>query len=44
MHSLILAYGIPVARGLGLWGFGALVLLIVFVTLVVGDGPKNKDQ
>jgi len=28
----------------GVWGFIVLVLLILFVTLVVTDGPKDKGK
>jgi len=32
------------ARAWAVWEFFALVLLILFITLVVSDGPRNKDQ
>jgi hypothetical protein len=45
MHShVILAHDAFSAGGWAIWEFSALVLLILFITLVVSDGPKNKDQ
>jgi len=36
-------FGLPVHTG-GVWGFVVLVLLILFLTLVVADGPKDKEK
>ncbi|HUC84780.1 MAG TPA: hypothetical protein VL970_06285 [Candidatus Acidoferrales bacterium] len=41
---MIFAQGPPVAQLGGPWTFAVLVLLILFVTLVVTEGSKNKDQ
>jgi hypothetical protein len=42
--QILLAHiGIPPHIG-GLWWFLALVLLILFVTLIVADGSRNKDK
>jgi hypothetical protein len=45
MKSIFLAHiGLPAHVG-GMWGFLALVLLILFVTLVVAEGSsKGKDK
>jgi hypothetical protein len=45
MKSIFLAHiGLPVHAG-GMWGFVALILLILFVTLVVAEGSsKGKDK
>ena len=45
MNSLMmLAQSVATFQGGGMWTFGMLVLLIVFVTLVAGEGSKPKDQ
>lgn len=45
MHSiLILAQSALSVSNRGLWGFVALVLLILFVTLVVSDGSQHRDK
>ena len=44
-HLFLAHFGLPAhVHGGGLWGFIALVLLILFVTLVVTEGPKHKDK
>ena len=42
--QIILAHSGLLPHVGGIWGFIALVLLILFVTLVVTDGSKDKDK
>lgn len=41
---MILAHGGWLVHLGGVWGFVALVLLILFVTLIVTEGSRNKDK
>ena len=42
--QLVLAQGELPLHLSGRWGFVALVLLILFVTLVVSEGSKDKEK
>ena len=42
--QIILAQGGLFFHSGGIWSFVALVLLILFVTLVATDGSKDKDK
>ncbi len=41
---MMLAHAVMSARTGAIWGFVALVLLILFLTLVVNEGSKDKDK
>jgi len=43
-NAMLMVEGAVAAFPGGPWSFVILVLLILFVTLVATDGPKNKDN